>query len=230
MPTSGKELMDMINECATPVIGVREPAPPAIARHIRHRTDGQQVSLRDGAQVLIRPIRSTDAPLLAEGFDRLSATSRWFRFLAAKQVLTAAELRYFTEIDHHDHEALVAVSAADGRAVGVARYIRCADDRRGADLAVTVIDDWHRRGVATHLLTRLSERAVGVGVDHYTVLVATDNLPVFGLLHSLGLDLRGRNAGFGTVEGEISLPLAPAQHRRGDRQCLVDSRKIPPSS
>jgi hypothetical protein len=34
--------------------------------------DGSPVVLRDGSQVLIRQVQSTDAPLLADGFTRLS--------------------------------------------------------------------------------------------------------------------------------------------------------------
>ncbi len=170
-------------------------------------TDGELVSLRDGAQALIRPIRTTDAPLLADAFGRLSDRSRWLRFLTAKRELTAAELRYFTDVDHIDHEALIALSATDGRALGVARYIRSADDRLAADLAVTVVDDWHRRGVATQLMVRLNQRAVHSGVCRYTVLVAADNLPVFAMLHSLGLDLRGVHSVDGAVTGQVALPL-----------------------
>ncbi len=53
------------------------------------------VVLGDGSVVLIRPVRSADAGLLAEGFDRLSARSRQMRFLTGKKVLSLAELRYF---------------------------------------------------------------------------------------------------------------------------------------
>ena len=43
------------------------------------------------------------------GFHRLSPESRQSRFLTGKPSLTPAEVHYFTEVDHHDHEALVAV-------------------------------------------------------------------------------------------------------------------------
>jgi hypothetical protein len=50
----------------------------ALARERRPRpvADGSPAVLRDGSTVLIRPVRSTDAPLLADGFARLSARSR----------------------------------------------------------------------------------------------------------------------------------------------------------
>jgi hypothetical protein len=52
-----------------------------------------------------------------------------------------AELRYLTSIDHHNHEALVAMSLFDGRGLEVARYVRSAEDPRVAEVAVTVVDE-----------------------------------------------------------------------------------------
>ena len=57
-----------------------------------------------------RQVTEDDAALLADGFARLSEQSRRMRFLLAKKVLTPAELLYLTEVDHHDHEALGALS------------------------------------------------------------------------------------------------------------------------
>ena len=96
----------------------------------RPAMQGTPTTLRDGSTVLIRQVRGTDAPLLADGFARLSARSRQLRFLGPKKMLSAAELRYLTEVDHHDHEAIGALSPAEGRGVGIARYIRDADDPR----------------------------------------------------------------------------------------------------
>jgi len=105
------------------------------------------VVLRDGSAVLIRPVRRADAALLADGFARLSTRSRRLRFLSPKKELSSAELGYFTDVDHHDHEALGALDHADGRGVGIARYIRDAVDPQAAEIAVTVIDDWQGRGL-----------------------------------------------------------------------------------
>ena len=107
-----------------------------------------RVMLRDGSAVLIRPVQGDDAPLLADGFARLSAKSRRSRFLTGKEELTTRKLRYLTEVDRHDHEALGALNHVDGRSVGIARYIRSADDPQTADVAVTVVDDWQGRGLA----------------------------------------------------------------------------------
>jgi hypothetical protein len=80
--------------------------------------EGRPVRLRDGSAVLIRPVRPEDAGLLE----------------------SAAELRYFTDVDHRDHEALGALDHARGGGVGIARYIRDREDPHAAEIAVTVID------------------------------------------------------------------------------------------
>jgi hypothetical protein len=92
------------------------------ARRAARPRRGGRVTLRDGSQVLIRRVRGSDAPLLADGFTRLSAESRWLRFLTTKTELSAAELRYLTEVDHRDHEALGALSHADGRESSLVEY------------------------------------------------------------------------------------------------------------
>ena len=159
--------------------------------------------LRDGSGVLVRPVRSTDALLLAEGFARLSERSRRMRFLGKKDELSAAELRYYADVDHHDHEALVALDPASGRGAGVARYVRDADDPQAAEIALTIADDWQGRGLGTELLARLSYRARQEGVCRFTGVVSYDNVPMGMLLRSVGAVETDRS--FGTVEYEIAL-------------------------
>jgi RimJ/RimL family protein N-acetyltransferase len=165
------------------------------ARLHRRQATGRPVVLRDGSAVLIRQVQSADAPLLADGFARLSDRSRQLRFLTPKKALSPAELRYFTHVDHHDHEALGALDSADGRGVGIARYVRDADDSQAAEIAVTIIDDWHGRGLGTELLTQLSELARSEGIRRFTALVAADNPAMAGLLHKVRADFVRREPG-----------------------------------
>jgi RimJ/RimL family protein N-acetyltransferase len=173
----------------------------------RHAARGKPAVLRDGSEVLIRPVHGTDAPLLADGFARLSVRSRQMRFLMAKRELSPAELRYLTEIDHHNHEALGAVDRANGRGVGVARYVRSLEDPQTAELAVTVVDEWQGRGLGTELVAQLAERAREEGIRRFTALVAADNAAMTGLARSVGADLVRRESA--TVVYEV--PLVPRE-------------------
>jgi len=180
---------------------------PAWSRRPGHRPQsaakGKRVVLRDGSKVLIRQVQPADAQLLADGFARLSPQSRRLRFLARKDQLSAAELRYFTDVDHHGHEALGALNQADGRGVGIARYVRDAGDPHAAEIAVTIVDDWQGRGLGTELLTRLSARARSEGIRRFTALVADDNVAMAALLRNMCANLVRRSPG--TVEYEITL-------------------------
>ncbi len=164
---------------------------------------GQTVVLHDGSAVLIRPVQSADAPLLADGFARLSDASRQMRFLTKKQELSPAELRYFTDVDHHDHEALGALDHAGGRGVGVARYVRDTEDPQAAEIAVTIVDDWQGRGLGTELVAQLSDRARQEGIRRFTALVAADNAAVAALLQNMSAEFV--RYGPGTVEYKIAL-------------------------
>jgi RimJ/RimL family protein N-acetyltransferase len=160
------------------------------ARLARSGSRNRPVRLRDGSAVLINPVRSADAPLLAEGFERLSAKSRLTRFLSPKKQLSARELRYFTDIDHRNHEALGAISVEDGRGVGIARYVRDTDDPQAAEIAVTIVDEWQGRGLGTLLLTQLTKRARQEGICRFNALVADGNEPVLALLRRTSSELR----------------------------------------
>ena len=185
----------------------------ATGRRLIRVPESRPVVLRDGSAVLIRQVRSTDAPLVADGFARLSAASRQMRFLGVKKDLSAAELRYLTDVDHHDHEALVALDRAGGQGVGIARYVRDAGDPQAAEIAVTIVDDWQGRGLGTELLARLSDRARAEGIRRFTALTDAENVAVAGGLRTAGARLVRR--GRGTAEYEITLTRGAARGPEG---------------
>jgi GNAT superfamily N-acetyltransferase len=161
--------------------------------------------LRDGSRVLLRPVEPADKSLLVAGFARLSPESRYHRFLAPLPELSDAQLRYFTEVDHHDHEALAAVDPVSGRGVGVARFVRLHDRPEVAEAAVTVADDWQDRGLGTLLLEALAERARNEGITTFTGLLLATNREMLELLEHIAR-VRVVDRQTGTVEVEVDLP------------------------
>ena len=168
--------------------------------------DELRVKLRDRSEVLVRPIEPGDKQALARGFARLSADSRYQRFLAPMEELTDAQLAYLTEIDHHDHEALAAFDTETGDGVGVARYVR-APGADAAEAAVTVVDDWHGRGLGTALSTLLADRAREEGIRRFTAILLASNRQMLELLATLG-PTREVSQKEGIVEIEVELPEA----------------------
>ncbi|HEX6116831.1 MAG TPA: GNAT family N-acetyltransferase [Solirubrobacterales bacterium] len=168
----------------------------------------------DGARLTVRPIAPHDAEALRAAFGHLSAETRYRRFLGPVKRLTEANVEYLTQLDHRNHEALVAVDD-EGAIVGVARYIRLEDRAGVAEVAVTVADDWQGRGVGTALLSRLAARARAAGIEAFIGICLTDNEDMIQLLRELGSGAKVSNVGDGTVEVEAELPgtVTPAAAR-----------------
>jgi GNAT superfamily N-acetyltransferase len=117
--------------------------------------------------------------------DHLSDETRYRRFLAPIKQLTSDEITYFTEVDHRDHEALIALTA-DGEIVWIARYIRFGPESTGAEVAVTVADEWRGRGVGTALLALLAQRAAEAVIEAVQGICLAGNTDVQQLLRELG--------------------------------------------
>ena len=173
------------------------------------RGAGVRAVLRDGAEIEIRRLRPSDAPILASAFERLSAESRRLRFLAPKDRLSERELRYLTDVDGHHHEALIASDARTGQGVAVARFIRLQDEPDVAEVAVTVADEWQQRGLGTVLLEALAERARAEGVTHFSALIAAENTLMREVLSHAGGAVEPVGAGGGVLEYRTDLTRGP---------------------
>jgi GNAT superfamily N-acetyltransferase len=114
-------------------------------------------------------------------------------------------VRYLTDVDHHDHEAIIAVDEETGEGIGVARYVRHSERRDAAEIAVTVIDDWQGRGVGTLLVEVLSARAREEGIESFTALMLAANSDMMDMLSHLG-PVRIVDQQAGTVEIEMPIP------------------------
>jgi GNAT superfamily N-acetyltransferase len=170
----------------------------------------ERVTLRDGSKALLRPIEPDDKWRLAEGLKRLSPRSRYLRFHTDLDEFTDEQLAYLTEVDHHDHEAWVALDPEDLDApgFGVARYVRLDEDPTIAEAAVTVLDEFQGRGVGTTLLRVLAASAIENGVRTFRNYVLAENeemLEVFDLLGAQRKELEP-----GVLQVDVALPDDPS--------------------
>lgn len=184
------------------------PRPDEWSRH---------TELRDGTRVLLRPIRPEDAERLAEGLRKLSPASRYLRFHAPVEELSTSQLRYLTEVDHHDHEAIIAVDLdrRDRPGVGVARYVREVYEPTVAEAAITVADEYHGLGAGTLLLAALAARARDTGVETFRSYVLAGNHAMLEVFDHLGAQRERETDGLWRVdlrvpESEDDVPSSPA--------------------
>jgi GNAT superfamily N-acetyltransferase len=120
--------------------------------------------------------------------------------------LSEQTLAFLTAVDHDNHEALVATVPGSGHLVGVARFIRIPRQPDQAEVAVTVIDSWQRRGLGTALLRKLAHGAAEEGVRCFTADILAENQPMLTLARQLGDTETTRHGG--TVSARIDLTAA----------------------
>ena len=124
----------------------------------------EQTALSGGERVRIRLVGPEDKRRLLDGFQRLSADSRYRRFMSEKKRLTDEELAYFTEMDQVDHFAMGIVEldekGDEGDGIAVGRFIRLKEDPECAEVGLTVIDRMQGKGVGRMLLEKLMAAAV----------------------------------------------------------------------
>lgn len=155
------------------------------------------VTLTDGRLIGLRWIRPSDAPLLREGFDRLSPQSRLMRFLRPIKTLPDDVVRHFTEVDGFNHVAVVATSVPETfgsvRGYGVGRFVRKDGHPKIAELAVTVSDDAQGQGLGQRLAIVLAMAARERGIETFEMSVLWTNTRAHHLLQRLGAELVGRD-------------------------------------
>ncbi len=120
--------------------------------------------MKDGTEILIRPIRPEDEPLMRQFHERLSDRSvylRYFQPLKLTQRTAHERLTRICFIDYDREMALVAVrKLADGSPsiLGVGRLSKL-HGRDEAEIAVLVGDEHQHQGLGTELVNRLMKIA-----------------------------------------------------------------------
>jgi GNAT superfamily N-acetyltransferase len=173
-----------------------------------------EIPFDDGAVATLRPIVADDAPLIEEGLERLSEASRFARFGMGIDRLSKSELQYLSDVDQRSHVAFGVM--IDGEPAGVGRYVVIPGGR--AEVALTVVDEFQRRGVGRLLFMALLAVARRDGVDTFCFEVTPSNEPVRLILRAAA----GNLVDPGFDEGEISLASLPTDDMDADVAELIE--------
>lgn len=159
------------------------------------------VLLRDGGAAHLRPIMPGDAERLVAFHDAQSEESVYFRFFAPYPHLSDNDVRRFTNVDHVDRGALVAVIGAD--IVGVARYDRISATE--AEVAFNVADAHQGRGLGSVLLEHIAAAAREQGIVRFVAEVLPSNGRMISIFTDAGYRVRQ-----GLDDGVVNLDFAIA--------------------
>ena len=171
----------------------------------------EDVILRDGLTLRLRPPRLEDASALVRFFGGLSPESRHLRFHGGVNV-DEATVAPMLDPDWVERGALIGSFAAaepDGaeQVVALASYVRLRDPRT-AEVAFAVDDAFQGRGVGTRLLERLAAHATSAGIERFVAEVLPANRAMLRVFEEAGFEL-SRELAEGVVE--VGFALAPTE-------------------
>lgn len=155
---------------------------PVYPRHLESR-----VSLSDGQELLIRPIKATDETLLHDMFYRFSRETIYQRFFAVKKSLPRRSLQEFCMIDYATDMTLVAsIQGHDIETiVGMALYYLNPNSGY-AEAACVVADQFQGRGIGTMMIRKLTQVARSRNVRGFTADVFANNMRMLRVFEKCG--------------------------------------------
>jgi len=145
---------------------------------------------KTGLNILFRPVKISDEPLLKDFFYSLSDGAMYRRFMSYRKDMPHERLQDFVIIDYQTQVELLAVMGEEGKEeiIGAGQY---AIDKaaHAAEVAFAVRDDYHNQGIATELLSYLTYLAKRQGLLGFTAEVLVENKPMLHVFEKMGFDM-----------------------------------------
>jgi acyl-CoA synthetase (NDP forming)/GNAT superfamily N-acetyltransferase len=146
---------------------------------------GAYALLTDGTTIEVRAARPEDFAAVRELHAKMSPDNLYLRFFSMSPAAAEQEARRICRAPGPDHAALLAV--LDGEVVGCGAYEMAGDGSGPAEVAMTVADDMHNRGIGTLLLEHLISLARGQGIRTFAAETLTENTLMLQVFANAGL-------------------------------------------
>ncbi len=161
-------------------------------------------TLKNGQEVLLRPVRPEDEPLWLEWFQSLSEESIRYRFFQMlKDTPHEVRVRY-CNIDYDREIGLVAEMVENGKRklLGVSR-VGIETDGRVSEMAFIISDQWQGLGLGTKMVDYTLDLAKEKGVESVYAIMLPDNYRALSLTKKMGFTIDYLEDG--TVKASLNL-------------------------
>ena len=192
--------MDLADEPTLPKLAIR----PYPTRYVT------RWKLKNGAPVLIRPIRPEDEPLMVKFHQTLSERSvylRYFTPLKLDQRVAHERLSRICFIDY-DREMVLVVERRDAKngqpeILGVGRLSKLHGPNE-AEFALTIGDQCQNHGLGTQLLRMLVQVGRDEKLERITATILPDNREMQHVARKVGFEV-SHETGAGEVLAQLRL-------------------------
>ena len=183
------------------------------------------VVLRDGRTIHLRPARLEDRTAVEDYLLALSPESRRLRFWGVSLDI-GETARSAVEIDHEDHETLLALTgSAPEQVVGGAQFIATSDSG-SAEVGVSVADELQGLGLGSLLIAHLAEAAAEQGIAWLRADVLPENHTMLKVFRETGYPVTVRTQP-GVVQVDLPTAAAPgAIEHYEERERLAAARAV----
>ena len=151
---------------------------------------------KTGFQLLFRPVKISDEPLLKDFFYALSDNSMYRRFISSRKDMPHERLQEFAVIDYTQEMVIVATVGEQEKeeVVGVGQY-GIGQDIHSAEVAFAVRDVFQKRGIGTELLNYLVYLGKRNGLLAFTAEVLFENKPMLTIFERAGFKIISSSSG-----------------------------------
>ncbi|MGA2631731.1 MAG: GNAT family N-acetyltransferase, partial [Terriglobia bacterium] len=167
-------------------------------------------TMKDGAEVMIRPIMPEDEPMLVKFHEILSEQSvymRYFHMIALSQRIAHERLTRICYVDYDREIALVAEqknpATGERELLGVGRLTK-EPGTDEAQFAILIADPVQSRGLGSELLRRIIDIGRHEKVRRITAEILTENYAMQKICERLGFHME-RDVEEGVVKAQIEL-------------------------
>ena len=167
------------------------------------KSEEASVTLNDGREIVLRPIKPEDEPNHHDFLGRVTPRDLYYRFFRAVTTMSHTTLARFTQIDYDREMAFIAVGRnEEGREEtwGVSRAVSDADNVE-AEFAIIVRSDLHGRGIGHALMDKLIDYCRRRGIRHLVGQTLRENDSMLRLAKRFGF--RTTPSDEGTVDLEL---------------------------
>jgi acyl-CoA hydrolase/RimJ/RimL family protein N-acetyltransferase len=144
-----------------------------------------------GLEILLRPVKIKDEPLLKEFFYALSEESLYYRFISMRKDIPHERLQKFSIIDFSQEMVILAVKQQEQKEeiLGLGQY-EIDEETHTAEVAFVVRDDYQNQGIGTQLLSYLTYLAKNQGLLGFTAEILLENRAMLHVFEKMGFTIK----------------------------------------
>jgi acyl-CoA hydrolase/GNAT superfamily N-acetyltransferase len=148
---------------------------------------------KTGLEILLRPVKIRDEPLLKDFFYSLSDNSLYRRFLSVRKDMPHERLQELVAIDYAQQMVILAILPQEEKEiiVGVGQYV-LIEMAHTAEVGFAVRDEYQNKGIGMELLSTLTYLAKRRGLLGFYAEVLVENRAMLHLFDKMGFDIKKR--------------------------------------